>query len=167
MNSFKLKRAKNLLSGIILSCCCFFGYYLMSGSVKMNLGDFERASGRVIQKEIIPRTSSTAKVNLDLEGFEFQIYDSGKLFRYYTPSQNYQSINSTIDIGDSVIVYHEAFEKKNGTVNVVQIEKDGAIIVKLDNFKEDKNTAAIIALLGGIVLLSLTIYLDCKHWKRK
>lgn len=152
------------MQGTILSCCCFAGYYIIFDSTEKKLTDFESIRGIVISKDIVARTSSSSKIRFPLDGFELIIKDMNQAFRYYTPSQNYTHVNSSITVGDSVAIYYE----NNGEVflNIAQIEKEDVAITKLEEFQNKAGIGAFLALSGGVVLLGMTIYLDSKYWKR-
>lgn len=141
--------------------------FLTTSNVSENINNYNNKSGKIIQKIISKNNSSVSgKYNLNSEIFTFKIEGSSERFGVYNKEQNYQSINDKLNINDSIIVYFKDNYSKDLNLDVFQIEKKNEIVYSAEKYIEKERIGAYIALLGGFVLLGLTIYEMKKDFKK-
>ena len=69
-------------------------------------------------------------------------------------NRNYEAIIKNLNKGDSLLVYHEGFNKRQNTVDIVQLEKQGAVIIS----KTLYNNKETILLVWFCLLLALSLF---------
>ena len=88
--------------------------------------------------------------------FSFSISGSLASFNTYKPSRNYDELKSALNIGDSVTVYFVNSQTAN--IQVLQIEKNGQIIVDKALLTGQNRVGESITFIGGFALLGIAIW---------
>ncbi|MNQ04244.1 hypothetical protein D3C85_169580 [compost metagenome] len=79
-------------------------------------------------------------------------------------SQNYNDLLQKVNIGDKVKVYYQANTNKdeNININLIQLEKDGKIIINKSEYEQKEGSLLYIGLIAGFFIF----YLSYRNYKR-
>ncbi|NHM02374.1 hypothetical protein [Flavobacterium difficile] len=161
------KRAGNYLVAFLLSACCFFGSYLAFLKGSTELQQIDSYSGKVVNKGIISQKSTVARFgSYKSNVFFIKLSGLNQILATYNLENNYDFFEKNIKIGDSIKVYYQnSFDTIKPNLDLFQIEKNGTILLKKEDFQKKKGIAAYIAFFGGFLLIGAAIYQDKKYWK--
>ena len=102
--------------------------------------------------------------------FFVKIKNSHIIFSYSQSlfNRNYEEIINKLKKGDSVRIYHEGFDKRQNTVNIIQLEKNDTVIISKTSFN-NKEAILLIWFCLFLLIFLLIIYMFVKygHWRRK
>ena len=139
----EIKRIIQLGFTILLSTAVVLVGWSMLNEAKFDLNDAQKHSGKIMNREVG-------------KDFSFSISGSLTSFNIYKPSRNYDELKSALNIGDSVTVYFVNSQTAN--IQVLQIEKNGQIIVDKALLTRQNRDGGSIAFIGGFALLGIAIW---------
>jgi len=102
--------------------------------------------------------------------FYVKIKECDTLYSYSQSifNRNYEAITKRLNRGDSVIIYHEGFDKRQNTVNIVQLEIKGAVIISKTLYN-NKETILLVWFCLLLVLSLFPVYMFVRygHWRSR
>ena len=146
----EIKRIIQLGFAILLSTTVVLVGWSMLNEAKFDLHDAQKHSGKIMNREVGKDFSFSISGSLA----SFKIYKPSR--KIYKPSRNYDELKSALNIGDSVTVYFVYSQTAN--IQVLQIEKNGQIIVDKALLTGQNKVGGSIAFIGGFALLGITIW---------
>jgi hypothetical protein len=159
-----------ILSSLLLTSICFicaYWMFLTTSNVSRNVNSYENRSGKIIEKKISNNSSSVAgKYNLNSKIFTFKLEGYKEIFGIYNKEQNYQLLDRKLNINDKVKVYYKDNNSENLNLDIFQIEKKNEIVYNSSKYIEKERLGAYIALIGGFVLIGITINEAKKDYKK-
>ena len=83
-------------------------------------------------------------------------------------NRNYEAITKRVNRGDSILIYHEGFNKRQNTVDIVQLEKRDTVIISKTLFN-NKETILLVwfYLLLVVSLFPAYMFVKYGHWRSK
>lgn len=96
--------------------------------------------------------------------FSFTLTGSSPTYYVYRPSRNYDDLQNSLAIGDSITVY--ADNSATANLQVGQIEKDGRVVVDKELLEGQNTVGGVIALLGGLGMIGAGVW-QFKRSKRQ
>jgi hypothetical protein len=122
---------------------------------------------KLSKKKISNNSSSVAgKYNLNSKIFTFKLEGYKEIFGIYNKEQNYQLLDRKLNINDKVKVYYKDNNSENLNLDIFQIEKKNEIVYNSSKYIEKERLGAYIALIGGFVLIGITINEAKKDYKK-
>lgn len=155
------KRILNYIGGFILASCCLIGGFIFTTLEDKNLSNLDYANESITSKGITKIKGARGNV----DAFYLNVKSSNQKIIYSNPIQNYNDLLNNLNIGDSIKVY---FEKSgiDSNYEILQLEKNKDILISLETYNTKMKIAGFIGLLGGILLIGLTVKNDKKYWKK-
>lgn len=162
-----IKRFFNLVAGLLLTTCCFFGAYLTFQNGWTDLNKVDKLEGIILEKGITTNQTSTSaryRTTLNNQVFYLKLQGFDQTFGVYNPQQSYGHLDNNLYVGDTVKVFynHSNLEEKLN-LETFQIEKNNQKILDSRDFKGRERIGFYISLAGGLGLLFLTFYQDRKY----
>ena len=139
----EIKRIIQLGFAILLSTTAVLVGWSMLNEAKFDLNDAQKHSGKIMNREVG-------------KDFSFSISGSLTSFNIYKLSRNYDELKSALNVGDSVTVYFVNSQTAN--IQVLQIEKNGQIIMDKALLTGQNRVGGSIAFIGSFALLVITIW---------
>jgi hypothetical protein len=126
---------------------------------KLELRDTVRREGTVETVGTIRLRNQSTRVP-DRMVFSIQFSDMRERFNVSRRNENYADLIENIQVGDSLIVYfrHNNSQSENRNVGVVQIEKNGKIILDISEFKDRQTARIYMGFFGLLALLVVAIF---------
>ena len=143
----QFKRYFQLCFGLFLCIATLLVGWSMLRESSQKLTDAQKYSGRI-------KSQKTGKE------FAFTINSSPLAFSFYRPNRNYSDLISALAIGDSVDVY--AITSATAGTQVIQVEKQGQVIVDKSLLEGQNKTGGYLCLIGSCVFLVLAI----RHFRK-
>jgi len=162
-----VKRVFNFVGGLFLTACCFFVAYLTFQNGWTDLDKVDKFEGIITEKGITTYQTSTSgryRTTLTKQAFYLKLKDLNQTLAVYNPQQKYGSLDNNLYVGDTVKVFYKhsnLVDKLN--LETFQIEKNNQRILNSQDFQGREQIAFYITLVGGFVLLLLTVYQDKKY----
>jgi hypothetical protein len=160
---------KNLAS-LILTSVCFICAYLefeTTTNISRNVTSYDSLNGKIIETKITENNSSVAgKYKLVSKVFTFKIEGNEKVFGVYNKEQNYDLLAKKLNLNDEVLVYFNDNNSTNLNLDIFQIEKKNEVVYSAAEYIEKQRLGAYIALIGGFILLGITIIEAKKDYKK-
>lgn len=138
----------------------FFLAYKGFTSQTIELKTLDKYTGRVIERGTTDRKSTrrTARV------FYLTIDGLNETLGIYRQEKNYSSLVDKIQPGDIITVYYLAKSSTdNINIDLVQIEKNGEIVVDQKEFKKKESFLIYIGLIAGLFSVGLSIWYYKKY----
>lgn len=156
------KRVLNYIGGLILASCCLIGGLLFITVDDKNLSKLNYANDPITNMGITEIKSARGS---NIDAFYLNVKSLDQKIIYSRPTQNHNDLLNNLNIGDSIKVY---FEKSgsDSNYNILQLEKNKDLLIILETYNTKMKIGGCIALLGGIIIIGLTIKQDKKYWKK-
>ena len=149
------KKTKHLLCSILFastSVIYFFLAYIGYEDQNLDLSKCDQYENIVTDKGIgIHYGSRGRKSNV----FFLSLKNLDEDLGIYRMSKNYNDLLEKINVGDRVKVYYRksSNEKENINIDLIQVEKDGKILISKDEYEKKESSLIYIGLIAGIVTL--------------
>ena len=139
-------------------------YFLLAykgfSSQFIDINTLGKFTGRVNERGVAERRSSKHSSDvfyLTLDGFP-------ETLGIYRMEKDYSGLVDKIQPGDTVTVYYlRSKTDENINIDLVQIEKDGQIIVDQKEFKKKESALIYIGLIGGLFSVGLSFWYYNKY----
>ena len=129
-----------------------------TSNIESNLNYYNKLKGKVLDKGIILNSSNVSgKSKIKNKIFSLVIEHQEKPFGIYKSSGDYKDLASQINKNDFITIYFKNNPSTEINLDVFQIEKNNKIVYDLKNYIWKERLGGIIAFIGGLVLLFLTI----------
>ncbi len=152
-----LKDVINVISISVGLLIFLFVTYIGFSKLNKDLSEYCFYENLIITKEV--KSSDN-----DSEIFSLRLQDFNGDFIYYRASGDYYDLQNTIDIGDRLKIYYESNTgQKKADSEIIQIERNGKILVAASEHK----TKYIILFLVGILSVVYIIYLGYRYLRKK
>lgn len=159
-------RTKFTIYSIIIfltSWIYFFLAYKGFSSQSIDIKTLDKFTGRVSERGVADRRSSK-----HIKRFYLTIDGLSETLGIYRMEKNYSELIDKIQPGDIVTVYYLGkTTDENINVDLVQIEKDGQIIVDESELKMKELTLIYIGLIGGLFSVGLSIWYYDKYARQR
>ena len=135
----------------------FFLAYIGFKKQDINLKDYEKLTGKLIDKGIDFRYGSKGRKS---ECFYIYLDNlRNQKLGVYRFSKDYKDLENSFDIGDSVTVFFIDRPDKGENINIelIQAEKNGKIIVDKKEYEKKESSLIYIGLIAGILSIVLSI----------
>lgn len=134
-----------------------FVTYIGFGNLNKDLSQYSYYEKLIVAKEVTTSDNDSKIYSLILQDFEGD-------FSYYRASEDYNDLQNFIDIGDTVIIYYESNkDEKKANSEIIQIERNGKILVAASEHK----TKYTILFIVGIMSVTYMIYLGYRFLRKK
>lgn len=156
----KPNRLFNFILGILMSAFLLAGsVYSIINNIDIDINKSKNISGKVIYTDVREIENFSFRYSSYSRVFYFLLDNSDQDFAVQNAYQQYQSLDASIKIGDSIKVYYGNIFKLFNDYNrkVYQIEKDDIILVNYENYNRNASGKAGISLFIGVLLLTYTI----------
>ena len=161
------KNTKRISYSVLLastSLIYFFLAYLGYKEQNLDLSDYDRYENIITHKGIgIHHGSRGRKSNvfcISLEGLDEKL-------GIYRMSRKYNDLLEKVNVGDRVKVYYRKnAEKDNINIDLIQVEKDGKVLISKDEYEKKESALIYIGLIAGFGTLFMT-YRFYRFGKRK
>lgn len=146
------KKTKHLLSSILFastSILYFFLAYIGYGKQNLDLSKYAQYENIIIDKGIdIHYGSKGRKSNV----FYISLKDLDEDLGIYRMSKEYKDLLKKVNVGDKVKVYYRpsSNEKENINIDLIQVEKDGQVLIGKEEYEEKESSLIYIGLIAGI-----------------
>jgi hypothetical protein len=159
------RNTKRTLASIFLFLSSFIYFFLAYIGYKkqhINLNDYDKTESVIIDKGIEYRHGSKGRKS---QCFYILLRESFKKLGVYRMSKDYQDLLRKFNIGDTVTVYYRDNNNRSENINIdlVQVERNGQILLDKKEYERKESSLIYIGLIGGIV----TILLSYLYYKRK
>jgi hypothetical protein len=160
---FNKKRVGNLFAMVFFVTVMSFGTFLFYKDATIDVNRLDQYSGQIIDKGITTHESSTKFGTRTSDVFFIKLKGLDQILATYNMGQNYDRLNNSLQIGDSVKVYYRASLKSNiANIDTYQIEKDGLVILDNSEYRNKRMTGVYICGIGIIVMIAIGIIRDRK-----
>lgn len=153
---------KNLLflSVTILPIIFCFLIYSQISEIRKTKNDFKINSGKIEKFGIINKLHKGTYKSPDTENkvFFIKLYGNDTLYSYFNYDKEYSKLLEKIKINNNVKIFNEGFDKKQNTVDIVQLEINNRIIISKSEF----NFKNYIMISLFSIFLLLYFYIPCK-----
>lgn len=102
---------------------------------------------------------------LNQKVFYFKIYGNNERFASYNIDQEYTNLKANIRYGDFLKVYYKKTNSSGFNLNVIQIEKEGQILLNKSEYESKEVALIYIGGIGGLLMLWVFIRLILKAKK--
>ena len=98
--------------------------------------------------------------------FFVRIRDNNTIFSYARTAfnRNYDDLISRVNIGDSVKIYHEGFNERSSTVNIIQLEVNDNVIISKDSYDNKEIILMVWLILLIPIIFVITFASDIGTW---
>jgi hypothetical protein len=128
----------------------------------MNLAQLNKFTGEVISKGEKTRYSKrNAKV------FYVSLKGLPQTLGVYRMSKDYEDLLRGVNRGDVLTVYFRTDHSNEINIDLVQIEKEGKIVLNKKEFEAKESSLIFIGLIGGLAFVGLSIYNYKKYFNPK
>ena len=160
------KRIGNYLGVFFFAACCFLASMLLFLTSDLELSQIDKYSGKVIEKGIISKNNSVAgRGSFKSNVFIIKIGGLNQILATYNFSQDYSFFEENIKVGDDLEVYFQkSYDTIRPNLDLFQIQKNGIVLLKKEEFQNKERIGAYIAFFGGFLLIGIAIYQDKKYW---
>ena len=143
-------------------------YFLLAykefNSQSIDLKTVDKFTGRVNERGVAERRSS--KHSSDV--FYLTIDGLPETLGIYRMEKDYLGLVDMIQPGDLVTVYYlSKTTDENINIDLIQIEKDGQIIVDESEFKKKESALIYIGLIGGLFSVGLSVWYYNKYVRQR
>jgi hypothetical protein len=157
------KKTKHLLSSIIFastSTLYFFLAYIGYGKQNIDLTQKATYENVVTNKGIGIRYGSKGRQS---EVFYITLKDLDEKLGIYRMSKKYDDLLRKIRIGEEVKVYYRPSTNKKENINIdlIQVEKDGEILISKTEYEKKESALIYIGLIAGFG----TLFLALRYYK--
>lgn len=158
------KKTKQLINSItagLFSILFFFLAYIGYEKRNIDLSKQDKFESIIIDKGINIHYGSKGQKS---DIFFISLKNLDKDLGVYRMSKNYNDLLQKVNIGDKVKVYYQANSNKdeNININLIQLEKDGKIIINKSEYEQKEGSLLYIGLIAGFFIL----YLSYRNYKR-
>jgi hypothetical protein len=127
-----------------------------TSNIESNLNYYDKAEGRIIEKQILNNSSSLAgKSSMNKKVFAFIIEGQVKPFAIYNAKQDYKELDSKVNLSDFLTVYYKENPSDKINKDIIQVEKNKELLYSSKEYVNKERLGGIIAIVGGFVILSL------------
>ena len=157
----KTKRLINSIANGFFSLLFFFLAYIGYKKSNIDLSKQNKLESIILNKGIdIHHGSIGKKSNV----FFISLKNLDENLGIYRMSKNYNDLLQKINIGDKVKVYYQSNSNKSENINIdlIQLEKNGKIIIDKREYEEKESFLFYIGLIAGFLIL----YLSYRNYKR-
>ena len=146
------KKTKHLLSSILFastSILYFFLAYIGYGKQNLDLSKYAQYENVIIDKGIdIHYGSKGRKSNV----FYISLKDLDEDLGIYRMSKEYEDLLKKVNIGEKVKVYYRpsSNERENINIDLIQVEKDGQVLISKEAYEKKESSLIYIGLIVGI-----------------
>jgi hypothetical protein len=146
------KKAKHILNSILFastSILYFFLAYIGYGKQNIDLSKYAQYENVITDKGIDIHYGSKGKESnvffISLKGLD---EDLG----VYRMSQNYKDLLEKVNVGDKIKVHYKENSNENENINIdlIQVEKDGEILIGKAEYENKESALIYIGLIAGI-----------------
>ncbi len=153
------KKTKHLLSSILFastSILYFFLAYIGYGKQNIDLTEIANYENVITNKGIGIRYGSKGK---ESEVFFIKLKGLEEKLGIYRMSKNYDDLLNKVNIGETVKVYYKPSSNKTENINIdlIQVEKEGYILINKTEYEKKESALIYIGLIGGIGTLFFSI----------
>lgn len=151
----KTKKLVNSISAGLFSALLFLVSYIGYEKQNIDLSKQNQYEEIIIDKGIgIHYGSKNQKSNV----FFITLKNLNENLGIYRISNDYKDLLQKVNIGDKVKVYYEELSStsENININLIQVEKDGKIIISKNEYEKREGSLFYIGLIGGLVFLYIT-----------
>ncbi|SKB64362.1 hypothetical protein SAMN05660477_00452 [Soonwooa buanensis] len=157
------KKFKHTLSSILFastSLLYFLLAYIGYGKQNLDLSEYSQYQNTIINKGIGIHYESKGRKS---QVFYIALNNLDEKLGIYRMSKNYDDLLDKIKIGDSIKVYYRpnSNEKENINIDLVQVEKNGKILISKNEYENKESALIYIGLIAGIG----TLFLAFRHYK--
>lgn len=155
----KLGRLIKSILFALTSIIYFFLAYIGYEKQNLNLCDYTQYENIVTNKGITTHyKDERSKANV----FFISLMGMKEQLGIYRMTGNYEDLSEKIIIGDKIKVYYRPSTNKREKVNIdlIQIEKDGEIIIAKDEYENKESSLIYIGLIAGF----LTLFLSYRYY---
>jgi len=154
------KEQKHLLMSILIGLTSVIYFFLVYKGYKnqnLDLSKFDQYENILIKKGIGIHYGSKGKQSnvffISIKGLE---EDLG----IYRISKEYDDLLEKVTIGDNVKVYYKKSSNNEGVnIDLIQVEKDGKVLISKDEYEEKESFLIYIGLIAGFgTLIGACIY---------
>lgn len=127
----------------------FFLAYIGYGKQNLDLSKYTQYENIIIDKGIdIHYGSKGRKSNV----FYISLKDLDEDLGIYRMSKEYEDLLKKLNVGDKVKVYYRpsSNEKENININLIQVEKDGQVLIGKEEYEKKESSLIYIGLIAGI-----------------
>ena len=155
-----IKKILIFLSVIILPIIFCFLIYNQISEITKTKNDFKLNSGKIEKFGLINKIhkGSYKSPKTESEVFFVKLYGNDTLYSYFNYNKAYSNLEQKIGINNQVKVFNEGFDKKQNTVDIVQLEINNRIVIS----KSEYNFKNYILLIIFIIFLCLYFYIPYK-----
>ena len=157
------KRTKHLLSSILFastSILYFFLAYIGYGKQNIDLSKYVQYENEIIDKGIDIHYGSKGRKS---KVFYISLKDLDEELGIYRMSKEYEDLLNKVNIGDKVKVYYRpsSNQRENINIDLIQIEKDGQVLIGKEEYEKKESSLIYIGLIAGIG----TIFMAYRFYK--
>ena len=141
----------------LISILFFLIAYVGFKEQDLNLKDYEKLTGKIIDKGIDFSYSSKGK---KFKCFYISLDNlSNQKLGVYRFSKNYEDLEQSVNIGDSVTVFFidRPNNRENINTDLIQAEKNGKIILEKKEYEKKESSLIYIGLIAGIIFFVSSI----------
>jgi hypothetical protein len=151
-----IRRYKPVFQSILMILFSTIFFWLSVKGIKdqnINLAQINTFTGEVISTgEKIRHSKQSANV------FYLSIKGLPQTLGVYRMSRRYNDLLNEIENGDVLTVYYRQNHSNEINIDLVQIEKEGRVILDKKEFEDKESSLLWIGLIGGLVFVGLSIY---------
>lgn len=141
--------------------------FSITSHVSKDINSYDNKIGKIIDKRISNNSSNVSgKLNLNSKILILKLSGTDEIFGIYNKEQNYELLNKKLSVNDSIKIYYNNKKTKNVNLDVFQIIKNNEVVYDSSEYIKKERLGAYIALIGGFVLLILTIRQFKKDYKK-
>ncbi|ARN77106.1 hypothetical protein BST97_03350 [Nonlabens spongiae] len=152
-----LRDVINIISILLGLLIFLFVAYIGFSNLNKDLSQYSYYENLIVTKEV--KTSDN-----DSEIFSLRLKEVNNEFSYYRISEDYNDLQNSIDIGDRIKIFYDSnADEKNPNSEIIQIEKNGKILLAASEHK----TKYIILFIIGILSVTYMLYLGYRYLRKK
>jgi hypothetical protein len=146
------KKTKHFLSSILFastSVLYFFLAYIGYGKQNLDLSKYAQYENIIIDKGIDIRYGSKGRKS---NVFHLSLKDMDEDLGIYRMSKEYEDLLKKVNVGDKVKVYYRpsSNERENINIDLIQVEKDGQVLIGEEEYEKKESSLIYIGLIAGI-----------------
>lgn len=157
------KKTKHLINSILFgstSILYFFLAYIGYGKQNIDLSKYVQYENIIIDKGIDIHYGGKGR---ESDVFFISLKELNEDLGIYRMSKKYTDLLEKLNIGDKVKVYYRPNSNENENINIdlIQVEKNGKIIISKNEYEKKESALVYIGLIAGLG----TLFMAYRYYK--